>query len=230
MAVWTVIPAAGTGERFRGSLPKQYLPLAGRPMLGHVLALFLESPLIDGVAVALAAGDNHWPDVRPTQPAKPLVTATGGATRADSVLAALAAVSDRLADDDWVLVHDAARPCLDAEDMERLIATLADDPVGGILAAPVVDTLKRADGEDRIVATVAREALWHAQTPQMFRYELLRSALTTALADGVAVTDEAMAVERAGFAPRLVAARAANIKVTRPEDLRVAELILAARE
>ncbi|MGH8271599.1 MAG: 2-C-methyl-D-erythritol 4-phosphate cytidylyltransferase, partial [Gammaproteobacteria bacterium] len=144
MAVWAIIPAAGNGERFGGAQPKQYLPLAGRPMLGHVVDLFLASSSIAGVAVALAADDNHWPEVKPAHPAKPVLTAIGGATRADSVLAALAAIADRLADDDWVLVHDAARPCLDAEDMERLIATLADDPVGGILAAPVVDTLKHA--------------------------------------------------------------------------------------
>lgn len=197
-------------------------------MLAHVLGLFLESPLIDGVAVALAVKDEHWRTVRPVSPAKPVVTAIGGATRADSVLAALAAVSDRISADDWVLVHDAARPCLDAEDLERLIGALADDPVGGILAAPVVDTLKRADDAGRIAATVERETLWHALTPQMFRYGLLRSALADALAAGDLVTDEAMAVERAGFAPRLVAAAAANIKVTRPEDMHLAELILAA--
>lgn len=229
MALWAIVPAAGAGERFGGSRPKQYLSLAGRPMLAHVLDLFLDSPLVEGVAVALAEGDEHWPKLRPAQPAKPLVTVVGGATRAASVLAALAAVSGRIGAEDWVLVHDAARPCLDAEDLRRLVAELADDPVGGILAAPVVDTLKRADDDGRIAATVERKGLWRALTPQMFRYGLLRSALASALADGASVTDEAAAVERAGFAPRLVAARAANPKVTRAEDLRVAELILAAR-
>lgn len=227
--IWAVIPAAGTGKRFGADRPKQYLPLAGRPMLARVLDLFLGTPSVDGLVVALAARDAKWPRMKPGHPVKPLVTAIGGANRAASVVAALEAISDRVAADDWVLVHDAARPCLAPADLERMVSELREDPVGGILAASVVDTLKRADGSGRVETTVARDGLWHAQTPQMFRYGLLERALDEAIKDDVAVTDEAMAMERAGFSPRLVAAREANLKVTRPEDLMLAEAVLAAR-
>ncbi len=231
MAMWAIIPAAGRGERFGAGRPKQYLPLAGQPMLAHSLAPFLASPAIDGVAVALAADDEEWPRVAPGHPAKPLLTVTGGASRAASVAAALEAMANRLGDDDWVLVHDAARPCLSGGDLERLIAALRDEPVGGILAAPLADTLKRADAAGSIIAeTIERDRLWRAQTPQMFRFGLLRRALDAAAAAGFEVTDEAMAMEHAGFAPRLVAALESNLKVTRPEDSSLAEAVLAGRK
>ncbi|MGH8273696.1 MAG: 2-C-methyl-D-erythritol 4-phosphate cytidylyltransferase [Gammaproteobacteria bacterium] len=229
MTIWVVIPAAGTGIRFGAPRPKQYLPLAGRPMLARVLDLFFGSSLIDGVVVALAANDEEWPQVKPVHPGKPLVTVVGGASRAESVAAALGAISDQTAGEDWALVHDAARPCLSPADLERLIRELQDDPVGGILATRVVDTLKRADASGLIAETVARTGLWHAQTPQMFRYGLLRRALADAISAGVMVTDEAMAMELAGFAPRLIAAQENNLKVTRAEDLPLAEAVHAAR-
>ncbi|MGH8162693.1 MAG: 2-C-methyl-D-erythritol 4-phosphate cytidylyltransferase [Gammaproteobacteria bacterium] len=230
MTMWAVIPAAGRGERFGADRPKQYLTLAGRPMLEHSLAPFLASPAIAGVVIALAANDGEWPKIAPERPPKPLVTAIGGASRAESVAAALAAIADRVVGDDWVLVHDAARPCLSGSDLERLIGTLRDDRVGGILAAPLADTLKRADDAGCIAATVERACLWRAQTPQMFRYGLLRNALDGAAVAGLEATDEAMAMEHAGFAPRIVAARENNLKVTRPEDLSLAEAVLASRK
>ena len=229
MAVWAVIPAAGAGERFGGACAKQYYKLGGRPMIAHVLSLFLDAPSIDGIAVAFAPNDGEWRALMPEQCPKPLVTAAGGATRADSVLAALSAISERVAVDDWAVVHDAARPCLDPVELERLVSTFADDPVGGILAVPVDDTLKQSDAAGRIARTVDRTGLWRALTPQMFRYGLLRDALAEALADGATVTDEAMAMERAGHSPRLVAGSADNVKVTRMQDVAMAEAILAAR-
>lgn len=228
MAVWAVIPAAGTGQRFGGDVPKQYVEVAGRPLLAHVLDLFLTAPGITGIVVATAPGDERWRALR-SRATPPIVQTTGGATRAESVLAALAAIEDRVAPSDWALVHDAARPCLTHQDLAGLLGALAEDPVGGLLAMPVVDTLKRADSRGRVGGTAEREGLWRALTPQMFRYGLLRSALADALAHGVEITDESMAMERAGHAPRLVAGSAGNIKVTRAEDLALAEAILRAR-
>lgn len=229
MSVWAIVPAAGRGSRFGGSVPKQYLEVAGRPVLAHVIDLFMDEPAVAGVAVAVAAGDSEWPRIAPRAPAKPVVVAGGGASRAHSVLSALEAIEPHVASGDWALVHDAARPLLDSADLARLIDALREDPVGGILAAPVVDTLKRADAGGRIAETADRDGLWRALTPQMFRYGLLRAALAEALAAGVAVTDEAMAVERAGHAPRLVAGGAGNIKITGPADLAVADAVLRAR-
>ncbi|MDN5865029.1 MAG: 2-C-methyl-D-erythritol 4-phosphate cytidylyltransferase [Gammaproteobacteria bacterium] len=228
MAIWAVVPAAGKGERFGAGLPKQYLPLCGRSLISYCIELFLAAERIDGIVVALAGDDEDWEQLEPQAPAKPLLTATGGSSRAASVSAALGVIADRVDEKDWVLVHDAARPCLARSDLEQLIDTLEDDEVGGILAAPVADTLKRADGASRVAATVDRNGLWAAQTPQMFRFGLLRKALDEALSAGTPVTDEAMAMERAGYRPRLVAARSANPKVTRPDDLVVAEAVLAA--
>ncbi|HEY5789294.1 MAG TPA: 2-C-methyl-D-erythritol 4-phosphate cytidylyltransferase [Gammaproteobacteria bacterium] len=226
---WLVIPAAGSGRRIGGPVPKQYLELAGQPLLAHTLRCFVGHPALAGIVVVLAAGDSGWEALDPALRAA-VGTVPGGAERSDSVAAGLAALADRAAADDWVLVHDAARPCLRRDDLDRLLATLADDPVGGILAVPVRDTMKRADAGGGIAATVARDALWHAQTPQMFRYGLLREALARAAADGVAVTDEAQAVERLGRVPRLVAGHADNLKITRPEDLPLAAFHLARQQ
>lgn len=228
MAVWAIIPAAGTGLRFGGGVPKQYVEVAGRPLLAHVLDLFLTAPGIAGLVLATAPGDERWRTLV-TQSPRPVVSALGGATRAESVLAALAAIEDRVSASDWALVHDAARPCLAPEDLERLLETLSEDPVGGLLATPVVDTLKREDGAARVAGTAERAGLWRALTPQMFRYGLLRHALADALAHGIEITDESAAMEGAGHSPRLVAGRADNIKVTRPADLVLVETILHGR-
>lgn len=225
--IWAVVPAAGVGQRFGERRPKQYLEVGGRPMLARVLALLLAEPEVAGVAVALAPGDPFWPGIAPVAPAKPVITAPGGATRAESVLAALAALAPHAGAGDWALVHDAARPCLEAGELARFIRRLAGDPVGGLLAAPVVDTLKRADAQGRVAATAERSGLWRALTPQMFRFALLRAALRAALERGIAVTDESMAMELAGHAPALVEGGAGNVKITRREDLALAEAIVA---
>ncbi|MBA2409102.1 MAG: 2-C-methyl-D-erythritol 4-phosphate cytidylyltransferase [Gammaproteobacteria bacterium] len=227
-AFWAVIPAAGAGRRMGNAIPKQYLPLAGRLVIEHTLARFIGHPKIAGIVVAVDASDDRWRSLNIAS-AKPLVTVSGGRERCHSVLNALNYLQDMAKADDWVLVHDAARPCLHADDLDKLMITLADDPVGGILATPVRDTLKRADPENRIEQTVDRTALWHALTPQMFRLRVLHAALQRAIDADVAVTDEAAAVERTGLRPPLVQGRGDNIKITHPQDLALAERIFSAR-
>ncbi len=212
-----------------GPVPKQYLSLAGRTVIEHVLSLLLAEPQLAGVTVAVAADDPYWQRYLPRQPARPVRIATGGETRAHSVLNALTSLRDELKDDDWVLVHDAARPCLHPQDLSLLIQQLTTDAVGGILAVPVADTLKQVDDEQRITATPERGALWRAFTPQMFRYRPLREALEAALREGRTPTDEAAAMERAGHAVRVVEGRGDNIKITRPDDVALAEAILLQR-
>jgi 2-C-methyl-D-erythritol 4-phosphate cytidylyltransferase len=227
---WALAPAAGAGKRMGSLIPKQYLPLLGRPVILHTLDTLLRHPRLAGVAVAISAGDEWWPEVAAElTTVKPLLVVTGGAERCHSVLNGLEALREQADPADWVLVHDAARPCLTAGDLDRLIETLADDPVGGLLAVPVRDTLKQADDAGRVATTVDRSRLWHALTPQMFRLGMLHDALRAALARGLLVTDEAAALEAAGFAPRLVEGRADNLKITRPEDLALAEFFLSRR-
>lgn len=228
MTAWAVVPAAGVGRRMGGDLPKQYLPLAGRTVLEHSLAVLLDCPRIAAVVVAVAAADPCWARIR-RRLSRPVLQAEGGAERCHSVRNGLAALAGRAGAADWVLVHDAARPCLRPEDLRRLMDELADDPVGGLLAAPALDTMKRAGPDGRVSATVDRAGLWHAQTPQMFRYGLLVGALDAALAAGRLVTDEAAALEAAGHAPRLVEGHPDNIKITRPGDLALAGFHLGRR-
>jgi 2-C-methyl-D-erythritol 4-phosphate cytidylyltransferase len=224
-SIWAIVPAAGRGERFGGGVPKQYLQLHGRPLLAHALDRLLAHPLIAGAVVALAADDAHWPRMRKDF-VKPVLECVGGASRAQSVLAGLRRLPDGVDDDALVLVHDAARPCLRAEDLERLIDAALRDPVGALLGAPVRDTLKRADAQLRVVATEPRESLWRALTPQAFRRGTLARALCEAEQAGVAVTDEAMAIERLGLQPLLVHGAGDNLKVTVPADLALAASIL----
>lgn len=223
--VWIAVPAAGTGARMGRDAPKQYLPLAGRPLAEHTLSALLAVPGLQALVVAIAPGDMHW-NCLSTELRERVRCVEGGADRAASVLNALDAFDPAPSPSDWVLVHDMARACIRTEDVVNLIRTLADDPVGGLLALPVIDTLKRADEQGRVAATVMRELLWRAQTPQMFRYGLLCRALRDARDAGITVTDDAMAVERLGAQPRLVRCGAHNIKVTTPEDLALAEYYL----
>ena len=216
--VWAVVQAAGRGTRFGAPVPKQYLDVAGRPLVAWTLDALLGHPAVAGAMVVLSAGDPDWPGWT-SWLGKPVLTCNGGAERADSVLAGLQALPDDVADDAPVLVHDAARPNLAGIDLDRLLAVGAADPVGAILAAPVRDTLKRAGADGAIDATEPRQHLWRALTPQLFRRAALREALRQAASAGVAVTDEAMAMERLGLRPRLVEGREDNFKVTTPADL-----------
>ena len=224
-ALWCVVPAAGRGARVGGEVPKQYLPIAGKPMLLHTLERLAAHPRIAGLMVVLEAGDARWPKWLNFND-KPVSTTIGGADRADSVLAGLLALRGKVADSQFVLVHDAARPCVRAADVSRLIE-LGLSVGGGLLAAPMRDTLKRADAQGRVLATEPREARWRAMTPQLFRIGELVQALESACAAGIAITDEAMAMERAGHKPLLVEGSEDNIKVTTAADFALAEFLLA---
>ncbi|HEX2596160.1 MAG TPA: 2-C-methyl-D-erythritol 4-phosphate cytidylyltransferase [Luteimonas sp.] len=215
---WAVVPAAGRGSRFGGDVPKQYLDVAGVPLIGYALQALLAHGSVEGAVVVLAADDARWPGWTEIA-GKPLLTCVGGDARSDSVLAGLAALPDGVRADDFVLVHDAARPNLGAADLEQLLERGRADPVGAILAAPVRDTLKRAGDDGGIDGTQPRDRLWRALTPQLFRRLQLARALESARDSGVEVTDESMAMERQGLRPLLVEGREDNFKVTTPADL-----------
>lgn len=229
---WVVVPAAGVGRRFGGTTPKQYLSLDDQPLIQHTLQRLRTVSLINGGVVALAEEDRWWSQLDLTDK-NWWRTVTGGAERSDSVLAALDALAEEAVDNDWVLIHDVARPCVVPSDIHRLISELETHPVGGILAVPLSDTVKRATsdvtGAPLVETTLDRNGLWAAQTPQMFRYGLLRAALLELADEGIAVTDEAAAIEHRGLQPRLIAGRRDNIKVTGPGDLAMAAAILEAQ-
>lgn len=234
---WAVVPAAGVGKRMKSSTPKQYLPLAGRTVIEQTLTRLCGHPRLSGAVVAVTQGDPYWADLGfICAQGKPVLTANGGVERGHSVLNALDTLLDVADESDWVLVHDAARPCVSRDDLDHLIQSVlkpmnssaeGESVVGGILAVPVRDTMKRAGDEGLIAHTENREGLWHALTPQMFPLGLLRQVLGKALAQGQRVTDDASAMELAGFRPRLVEGSANNIKITRPEDLALAEFYLS---
>jgi len=226
---WAVVPAAGIGSRMGSHIPKQYLPLSGRPVIAHTLACLCSHERISGVIVAVAADDRWWPQIPLAFATTPMVV-DGGAERRDSVLNGLAGLADHASDDDWVLVHDAVRPCLRGADIDRLMDVLSTDEVGGLLAIPVRDTMKRCGADHRVRETVSRESLWQAQTPQMFRLGALRDAIQRSVDEDRDVTDEAQAMELSGARPLLVEGHEDNIKITRPEDLRLAESYLKHRK
>jgi 2-C-methyl-D-erythritol 4-phosphate cytidylyltransferase len=219
-----LIPAAGTGTRMgTAEIPKQYVQLGSKTMLEHSIDALLSDARIDRLFVIVAPGDTRWQKL-PVDAERVEFVPVGGASRAESVHNGLIAIAARTEDDDRVLVHDAARPCLAEAQLARLIDEVGHDDRGGLLAIPLADTLKRGE-EGRVGATIAREGMWCAQTPQLFRVGSLRAALATGPLDDV--TDEASAIERSGNSPRLVAGVTSNIKVTTPEDLTLARAILA---
>jgi 2-C-methyl-D-erythritol 4-phosphate cytidylyltransferase len=222
--IWFVIAAAGRSSRLGGKIPKPYLRLDGRTLLEHSLHAFARQPGIAGGVVVTARGDRRWPRL-PKSVRKGVMTAIGGPTRAHSVLNGLRAL-DSAAPDDWVLVHDAARPCLPRGDLAALVAECRRDEVGGLLAVPVTDTVKQADGDRRSARSLPRERLWRAQTPQMFRHGRLLRALDRALAANLDATDEASAIEGLGLRPRLIEGSPLNIKITRRADLAFARAAL----
>ncbi len=226
-SIWFVVPAAGASRRMAAAIPKPYLPLAGKTVLEHSLAPLLAHPRIRGGVVVTAADDRRWSALPPALRDR-VQRATGGPERAHSVLNGLRALA-AAGDHDWVLVHDAARPCLSAPELDALIGACEDDEVGGLLAVPLADTLKRDDAAGRVQATVDRAQLWRALTPQMFSRQLLLRALESALAGGQNPSDEAAAVEHLGLAPRLVEGSSLNVKITRPADLAFAESVISAR-
>lgn len=224
-ACWAIVPAAGCGQRMGASVPKQFLTLGKRTVLEHSLAALYSIPELAGV-VLVSHGHPALVPIQAQFSDRHLIRTDGGRERCHSVLNGLSALADTCQDDDWVLVHDAARPCVRPHDLRLLLDTLMGHTVGGLLGVPVHDTMKRSDAQGRITATVDRSDLWHAFTPQMFRYGMLKAALERALADGYEVTDEASAMEHAGYQPLLVEGHADNIKITRSQDLPLAEFYL----
>jgi 2-C-methyl-D-erythritol 4-phosphate cytidylyltransferase len=232
---WAVVPAAGVGKRMLADRPKQYLPLGQKTVLEHTLLRLLSATTLDKVAeplfrtvvVAITTTDPYWPEL-PVSREPRVLTAPGGKERADSVLSALLHISTQAADDDWVLVHDAARPCLTHADIHALISQLQNHPVGGILALASHDTLKQVHNA-LIAATLDRSSVWRALTPQMFRYGALKAALQQTQGNP-AVTDEASALELLGLQPGIVEGRSDNLKITRPEDLALASFYLQQQE
>jgi 2-C-methyl-D-erythritol 4-phosphate cytidylyltransferase len=260
MTIWAVVPAAGIGSRMLSATPKQYLFIRDQTVLAHTLARLSAVALIKGIVLVLSAHDSHWSSLKATDTTgdvkdtgnQRVVTCVGGETRWQSVLNGLQALADVAADDDWVLVHDGVRPCVRVADILRLLELTSGDEVGGLLAVPVSDTLKRAAlstasagrvagspagstagssaGVAHVAETIDRDAMWSASTPQLFRLGLLRRCLQQAAAAGASLTDEASALEWAGYRPVLVPCHKDNIKITHPDDLRLAELILDAQK
>ncbi len=222
--IWAVVPAAGVGKRMNADRPKQYLELAGKTVIEHTLSRLLQAEVFAAVAVAISEEDPYWSELSIASHEK-IITAAGGKERADSVLSGLHAIRTQATDDDWVLVHDAARPCITCADIHHLIESLINDEVGGILALPCADTLKNVQGKN-ILGTVDRSVIWRALTPQMFRYGTLKTALEYAVGNPV-ITDEASALELQGLQPKIVEGRPDNIKITRPEDLALAQFFMA---
>ncbi len=218
-----IIPAAGAGNRMAAMIPKQYLPLCGKPMITHSMQTFLSSSRIASVHVALSKDDDFWSALDLTEDSRLQVHQTGGNTRAETVLNTLVAMHHQVGDNDWILVHDAARPGLTLDLLNTLLDSLFDDAVGGLLALPLADTLKQSNNEQRVQQTIPREALWQAQTPQMFRYSLLKRALAN-FSDSP--TDEAQAVEALGLQPKLVVGSLMNMKITYPQDIVLMEALM----
>ena len=230
-----IIPAAGSGSRMQNALPKQYLPLAGKPMITHTIQIFFSHPRISSIHLALSPDDDFWRSLTLEPSSKLKLHYTGGESRSQTVLNTLQAME--VADDDWILVHDAARPGLTHQLLDNLLNTLENDAVGGLLALPLPDTLKQSDAQNsdlqsRVLKTIPRDGLWQAQTPQMFRYATLKKALENF--DGTLInsnpTDEAEAVEALGLSPKLVQGELRNLKITYPQDLALLEALFSAEQ
>jgi 2-C-methyl-D-erythritol 4-phosphate cytidylyltransferase len=224
---WSVVPAAGVGKRMNADRPKQYLLLSEKTVLEQTLTRLIESDVFEKIVVAISDGDPYW-DNFPISKHEKIIRANGGKERADSVLNALAEIENIADENDWILVHDAARPCITSEDIKKLISKLENDEVGGILALSSHDTLKDVDGL-QILSTHDRNRIWRALTPQMFRYGALKNALQINQGN-TAITDEASALEFEGLFPKIVEGRSDNIKITRPEDLALAQFYLAQQK
>lgn len=224
---WAVVPAAGVGKRMQADRPKQYLPLTHATVIDHSLSRLIDSNLFDAVAVAISDEDPYWSLLAISAHQK-IITAPGGKERADSVLSALNVLSDKANAHDWVLVHDAARPCITPADIHKLVGQLKQDDVGGILALSSHDTLKQVNGNS-IEHTIDRCQIWRALTPQMFRYGMLKQALEQTIGNP-SVTDESSALELMGFSPKIVEGRPDNIKITRPEDLPLAQFYMEQQQ
>ncbi|WP_198264080.1 2-C-methyl-D-erythritol 4-phosphate cytidylyltransferase [sulfur-oxidizing endosymbiont of Gigantopelta aegis] len=227
---WAILPAAGVGKRMGANIPKQYLLLAGKTILEQTLSVFLQHPNISGIVLAITPDDPYWQDIYndlSVHDIEKIIVAPGGEERCHSVLNALTELQAFAAADDWVLVHDAARPCLKASDIGCLIEQLSHTNDGGLLGLPMADTVKRCDGNNQVLATVDRSHLWRALTPQMFPLRRLHDALQQAIDTDALVTDDASAMELQGYKPKMVEGHPANIKITHPADLQLAEIFFS---
>lgn len=222
---WVVIPAAGVGKRMGVDIPKQYISVNGKTIIEHTIDCFIHRQEIAGIVVVISKADEYWPTLAISKHER-VITAPGGEERYQSVLNGLQSLNEKADENDWILVHDAARPCLNQSAIDRLMTDLRTHDVGGILALPCRDTMKRANETGEIVETVERESLWHAQTPQMFKYGKLLMAIEKALNNNIVVTDESMAMENCGYKPMLVQGHQENIKVTHKDDIQHLELYL----
>ena len=225
---WIVIPAAGAGQRMGAELPKQYLPLANSTVLATTLQRLTEGIDAKTIVVALSPNDEYWPSIN--KPVTPILVTTGGQERCHSVLNGLYALRNKASDNDWVWVHDAARPCVRVSDLTKLKKAIQDHEVGGLLAAKLTDTVKQASEDQSFNKTIDRSHLWRALTPQVFRYNTLLHALEQAIEAGQYVTDEAQAIEQQGLSAKLVECHADNIKITKPGDLELAEFYLKCQQ
>ena len=225
MAIWAIVPAAGVGHRMGSAIPKQYLPLLGKTVIERTLERIQRVPGLQRILVVVHPADQRFTELKFDSNVE-IETVPGGDERCHSVSNALAALQAGVKDDDWVLVHDAARPCVRVEDITNLIGTLHAHPVGGLLAKPVADTLKKTDGNNAVIDTLDRSQFWHALTPQIFRFGVLQQALAKAMTDGELVTDDSVTVERMGLLPLVVPGKADNIKITHKVDLFLAERII----
>ncbi len=228
MTIWAILPAAGVGRRMESSIPKQYLMLAGKPVIQHSIEKLLQVNGLAGLVVVLHPEDSHFSGLSIAK--EKIIRAAGGETRQQSVLNGLQAISDQAGANDWVLVHDAVRPCALVNDIECLLGSVTSHAAGGLLATPQDNTLKIADQAGRVEKTVDRSQYWQALTPQVFRYAVLLKAMSDAVSGGLAVTDEASAVEAGGYSPLLVNGDHNNIKLTRESDLLLAEAILSRQQ
>jgi 2-C-methyl-D-erythritol 4-phosphate cytidylyltransferase len=226
---WVIIPAAGTGNRMGTEIPKQYLKITGRTILEHTISRFIPLTNIEGIIVVISQNDSYWSNLELSRHEK-VMTTIGGKARYHSVLNGLYRLSEVTGGNDWVLVHDAARPCIRMEDIIALIGEISNHADGGLLGIPARDTMKRADMNNEITGTISRVGLWHALTPQMFRNEALQHAIEKAIANNIELTDEAQAMEYAGFKPKFVTGHPDNIKITHLNDLRLAELFILQQE
>ncbi|MEE9326068.1 MAG: 2-C-methyl-D-erythritol 4-phosphate cytidylyltransferase [Cocleimonas sp.] len=227
--VWVIIPAAGVGKRMKSDTPKQYLKINHKTIIEHTLKRFIKHPKVSGVIVALSSEDEYWNDLKIDHTDKPLYTVEGGEERSDTVMNALEylLVVEKLPEDSWVMVHDAARPCVSDEDINALLVIRESDCVGGILATPVRDTMKRSQPDSlQIAKTEDRDNLWHALTPQMFRLGELNQALQHCLDKFISISDESSAMEAIGKTPLIVEGSGNNVKITHPEDLQLASWLL----
>ncbi|WP_263078721.1 2-C-methyl-D-erythritol 4-phosphate cytidylyltransferase [Endozoicomonas sp. Mp262] len=220
---WAIIPAAGVGRRMNVDIPKQYLEIRGKTLIEHTLERLIDFPTLEKIVVVLGAGDEYARDIDLLDHQK-ILLAEGGKERSHSVMNGMEALKSHALPEDWVLVHDAARPCIRRADLDWLVECLKDHEVGGLLGTPVRDTMKRTGPDDSVIETVERCSLWHAFTPQMFRFAILEKALATAVRNQVPITDEASAIEYAGFKPMMVEGHTDNIKVTSGPDLALASL------